>query len=216
MRIPVYYHPLMLDEKLLSPSGMKSRFVVESWLDKKFSMDVRTPMPAGMPELRWAHDEAYVHETMKGAERTRTRPARYAVGSMLSATREALTNGKVACSPTSGFHHAGWSSGSGYCTYNGLMVSVMYARMKHKVKNIGILDCDVHYGNGTDSIINALELHGAVRHHTREAGAPSFDPADELGLIDRLLTVWAAHGVGLVLYQAGADSHRLDPGGDGK
>ena len=57
--------------------------------------------------------------------------------SLLSAARGALSNGLVACSPTSGFHHAGYESGYGYCTFNGLMVCALALKAEGKVSRVG-------------------------------------------------------------------------------
>lgn len=71
-------------------------------------------------ELCLAHNPKYVHGVLSLEEDngfdTRSRAVAdslpYTSGSMLSAARHVLKYGGVACSPTSGFHHAlpfGWS-----------------------------------------------------------------------------------------------------------
>ena len=77
----------------------------------------------------------------------------YTSGSLLAAARHALEHRENVCSPTSGFHHAGYDSAEGFCTFNGLMVTALALLEEGVVRSIGILDCDAHYGNGTDDIV---------------------------------------------------------------
>lgn len=128
-------------------------------------------------------------------------------GSFLSAARGALGNGRVACSPSSGFHHAGYDSGYGYCTFNGLMVAALALKAEGKVQRVGILHCDQHYGDGTAEIIAALKIDW-IRHVSRE-----YASADEAGpFIDALPEVARSFAdCDLLMYQAGADPHINDP-----
>jgi acetoin utilization deacetylase AcuC-like enzyme len=112
-------------------------------------------------------------------------------------------------SPTSGFHHAEYDCGNGFCTFNGLMVAAIKAHTLGLAKRILILDMDQHYGNGTDDIINKLAI-GYVDHIT--AGKPYETATQALQCAD----LSANKGIrdkryDLVLYQAGADIHIDDP-----
>ena len=143
----------------------------------------------------------------------------YTNASFLEAAREAMRNGLVACSPTSGFHHAGWGFGEGFCTFNGLMIAARTLLQEQAVERIGILDCDAHYGNGTDDILQRIPKDEAARveHYTRQCphygSAHSTTPEEFLAHLPVLLEGWKKRGVGLVLYQAGADPHIDDPMG---
>ena len=86
-------------------------------------------------------------------------------GALLSAARHALREG-IACAPVSGFHHACYDSGGGYCTFNGLMVAVAKLLSEGLVHRVLIHDCDQHYGNGTDQIIAQLSMDGVVENAT--------------------------------------------------
>ena len=46
---------------------------------------------------------------------------------MIAATRQAIIDG-IACSPSSGFHHAGFDYNGAFCTFNGLLVAVQALR----------------------------------------------------------------------------------------
>ena len=75
----------------------------------------------------------------------------YTSGSMVAAAEHAVLHREVVCSPTSGFHHAEYGSAGGYCTFNGLMVTALALKDAGLVNRVAILDCDAHYGNGTDT-----------------------------------------------------------------
>jgi acetoin utilization deacetylase AcuC-like enzyme len=83
----------------------------------------------------------------------------YTSGAMLAAARHAWRRGRTAVAPCSGFHHAGWAHGGGFCTFNGLMVTAAALRAEG-ARKVGILDCDMHDGDGTDDIIDALGRPG--------------------------------------------------------
>ena len=62
-----------------------------------------------------------------------TNSLRYTVGSIVGATIHVLrtpgsTDSRVAVSPTSGFHHAGYDFGGGFCTFNGLMIAAIHVQ----------------------------------------------------------------------------------------
>jgi acetoin utilization deacetylase AcuC-like enzyme len=53
-----------------------------------------------------------------------------------------------------------------YCTFNGLIVAAQMLARAGVVKKVGILDYDMHYGDGTDDIITTLGLDHAVVHYS--------------------------------------------------
>lgn len=139
----------------------------------------------------------------------------WTIGSLLAAARGAIKDPiRPACSPSSGFHHAGYSIGSGgFCTFNGLMVVVAKLIQENPKIKIGILDLDVHEGNGTTDILSAFPgLAKQVRHHTSGKHFHDADEADEFFLwLEESIADLNAFGCDVVLYQAGADMHRDDP-----
>lgn len=131
-------------------------------------------------------------------------------GAVLSAARDALRTGGVACAPASGFHHAGWAYCRGFCTFNGLMVAVRALLREGAVARVGILDYDAHYGDGTDDIIARTGCAAQVRHIT--AGAEFGSRADAPAFLAAIPGhIEALRGCDLVIYQAGADPHVNDP-----
>jgi acetoin utilization deacetylase AcuC-like enzyme len=120
-----------------------------------------------------------------------------------------VLNGGVACAPVSGFHHAQYDAAAGFCTFNGLIVTVRHLQTKGYAKRIGILDLDQHYGDGTDQIIERLSLQH-VRHVS--AGKEDRTARDAEAFLGRLADlVRSFEECQVLLYQAGADPHVKDP-----
>jgi acetoin utilization deacetylase AcuC-like enzyme len=214
--IPVFYSPRQVARPdSFSPSPGKPAEVVADWLTAGLPIEIRGPDAVSRAQLALAHRREFVDAILDCrrdngfGERSRAvaDSLPWTSGSLLSAAREALRNKAVAASPTSGFHHAGHDSCGGYCTFNGLMVTALVLKGEGRIARIGILDCDVHYGNGTDDIIKRLKIDW-VRHVT--AGTHyDFEAAPFLARLPDLVRGFA--DCDLLLYQAGADPHIDDP-----
>jgi acetoin utilization deacetylase AcuC-like enzyme len=133
----------------------------------------------------------------------------YTSGALLTAARWAISEGGAVAAPVSGFHHAHWGTGAGFCTFNGLMVTALELRACTPKLEVGILDYDYHYGDGTEDILMRVGRTG-ITHVT--AGAEwqrGSDSSEFLRAISSHLASMAHCDV--VLYQAGADPHVDDP-----
>jgi acetoin utilization deacetylase AcuC-like enzyme len=216
--VPVFYAPEMLAESgSFSPSAGKPRLVADAWRSAELPIDWRPATAATVEDLSLAHDPAYVTAVLDGTAENgfgNTRPdvARslpFTTGAMMNAASAALECG-VACAPVSGFHHAGYSAGGGFCTFNGLMVTAFKLLRVGQVKKVLILDLDQHYGNGTDEIKRTLSIGKKVVNATfgRWYGRPS----DAQQYLARLrVAAKRFPEFDLILYQAGADLHVDDP-----
>jgi len=47
-------------------------------------------------------------------------------------------------------HHAGKSSGMGFCIFNNVAVAARYLQRRHSLRRILVVDWDLHHGNGTE------------------------------------------------------------------
>ena len=74
-----------------------------------------------------------------------------ATGGTVLASKLALDY-KLSCNTAGGSHHAGYDYGAGYCVFNDVAVAANYIKTKKGIKNILILDLDVHQGNGNSDI----------------------------------------------------------------
>ena len=158
-------------------------------------------------------------------------------GGVLAAARQALSDG-VSGALASGFHHACFDHGEGFCTFNGLVVALEALRASGQIRYAAVLDLDLHYGNGTAQLasarpwIRALSIYGndydantsyrdvRTRHHVD--GDNHFSvPLIPSGSSDRNVLLealdehlnWILEGErpDILLYQAGADPLRDDP-----
>lgn len=219
MKLSIHYTPKMVaDADSYSPSAGKPAQVMASWAELGLPMDIIEPSPISVEQLSLAHDRAFVEGVLSGkrnngfSNRLPSVAASlpYTSGVMLSAARAALENQRGAIAPCSGFHHAGYDFAGGYCTFNGLMVTAAVLLAEGKVRKIGILDCDQHWGNGTQDIIDRLSLGDRVVHYTPCSTFGKTQRAEAfLAMLPQLLMTFA--DCDLVLYQAGADPHINDP-----
>jgi acetoin utilization deacetylase AcuC-like enzyme len=217
-RIPVFFRPeLVAPDQGASPSAHKPAQVVADWQAHGLPVEVIAPPAVTRSQLALAHDRDYVDAVLDCREENgfgncsaavaATLP--YTSGAMLAAARRALANRRVAVAPVSGFHHAGFDFGGGYCTFNGLMVAACVLHGEGLVERVGIIDFDQHYGNGTDDIIGRRRVRW-IEHCT--AGLKWRRPAQAVGFLDHIPDVVAGmRGCDLILYQAGADPHVDDP-----
>ncbi len=218
--IPVFYCPEMVAESgSFSPSAAKPGKVVERWQRRGLPIRVERPEPVTEQTLCLAHDPAYVRgvlarEIDNGFGNRRADVAAslpWTTGAMLSAARAAIQARGVTCAPCSGFHHAHYRAAEGFCTFNGLMVTAM-ALLREGATKIGILDADMHYGDGTDDIIGALGVRRRVHHVT--IGQTFTHPSRAAEFQRKLPGLTASfEGCDVLLYQAGADPHIDDPFG---
>jgi len=128
-------------------------------------------------------------------------------------------------------HHAEHAQAMGFCLINNIAVGLMAARAKG-IRRIGVLDFDVHHGNGTQhSFENDAEVFYASTHQF--PFYPGTGNAGERGAHGNVLNVPLAGGSGdalflgawekkigpalaafqpdLLLVSAGFDAHKDDP-----
>lgn len=218
--IPIFYQPDMSAAATsYSQSPSKPTRVVEHWLARGHirAEDIKTFPPATRKDLYTVHAQWYVDNVLDLIEPNGFGTREQAIadtfllttGSMLAAALHVAQHGGVACSPTSGFHHAHYAQGGGFCTFNGLMVAA--AELNRLGKKVGILDCDAHYGDGTQDIIEELGFDPAyIKHHTMgELHPPGARAPYFMDWLDAAISDLADCDV--VLYQAGADPWERDP-----
>lgn len=218
MPIPVYFCEAMVaDAQNFSPSAHKPAEVVRSWQRLGVDIEIVAPAPVTLAQLSRAHDPKFVVDVLAGRKKNGfgntsavvANSLPYTSGALLAAARAAIANGAVAVAPCSGFHHAGDDFVGGFCTFNGLMVTACVLHEEDRVKRVGILDFDQHWGDGTDDIVKRLEAdwihhYSAGEHWHRPDQAEHF-----LAAIPKL--VEAMDDCAVILYQAGADPHIDDP-----
>lgn len=230
MWTPIFYDPRQnvagLDS--FSPSaGKPARFVelMKSVQHRDYAHNIGPVTPITQDDLRRVHCPDYVRDVFAGVVNNgfENRDPRvpesclWTIGSLLAASKHALKYpDSPVCSPSSGFHHAGYAYGGGFCTFNGLMVVAAKFIAERPDFKVAIIDCDLHYGDGIEDILQkAPGLAYSVRNFT--AGRVFHgDPQDSFEF-----PIWLRETIrdvndfdpDLVLYQAGADPHVNDPMG---
>lgn len=146
-----------------------------------------------------------------------------AVGGTILTARLALGHG-LACNTCGGTHHAFCDYGSGFCIFNDLAVSARVLLAEQRVRQILIVDLDVHQGDGTAYIFQAeprvftFSMHCAQNFPGRKQQS-DLDVELPIGTDDATyLRVLREHLPGLleqvrpdlVLYDAGVDPHIAD------
>lgn len=77
-----------------------------------------------------------------------------AVGGVLNAVDQIVTDHtkRAFCAVRPPGHHATPTRGMGFCIFNNVALAARYARKKHGIERVLIVDWDVHHGNGTQEI----------------------------------------------------------------
>ena len=147
-----------------------------------------------------------------------------AVNGTLLAARKALEFG-LACHAAGGTHHAHFAHGAGFCVFNDLAYTAVRLRCEGAVRQVLILDCDVHQGDGTARILQTHDdiftcsVHCGKNYPARKA-VSDLDVEIERGAgdaaylatlsdtLDRLTVL--CPNPDLVVYDAGVDVHSDD------
>jgi acetoin utilization deacetylase AcuC-like enzyme len=157
-----------------------------------------------------------------------------ATGAVLDGVDFAVTGGPTRsfCSVRPPGHHALRNGGMGFCLFGAVGVAAHYARARHGLGRVLIVDWDVHHGNGTQALVqHDADLrfvsmhqwpwypgtgpaddrgpHGSVRNVPMGAGLPRETYRTALlDAVDAMTTGWTPE---LVLISAGFDSLAGDP-----
>jgi acetoin utilization deacetylase AcuC-like enzyme len=146
-----------------------------------------------------------------------------AVGGTILTAQLALKYG-CACNTAGGTHHAFPSYGSGFCIFNDLAIAARVLQQQGKVKQILIIDCDVHQGDGTafifrdDKSVFTFSMHCEANFPSKKQQSDldvplpvGLDDDGYLQILASLLTdLLSAVKPDLVLYDAGVDTHVSD------
>jgi acetoin utilization deacetylase AcuC-like enzyme len=181
-----------------------AREALETVHDPDYVRAVETGRPKRLAESQWFPWDAGLWPMVRASN-----------GGMVAAALAALEDG-VAGSLSSGLHHARRERGSGYCTFNGLVLAAR-AALAAGSGPVLVLDLDTHCGGGTVSMIADQP---EIRHvDVSFSRFDRYEPGEGrrlavlTGVREYLPTVAslldeeseAAGGFGLCLYNAGMD-----------
>jgi acetoin utilization deacetylase AcuC-like enzyme len=158
-----------------------------------------------------------------------------AVGGVIDAAGQVMMGklDNVFCAVRPPGHHAEYDQAMGFCYFNNVAVAARYLQMKWGIQRVGIVDFDVHHGNGTQHIFEedpdvfyySIHQHptfafpGTGRAFETGSGKgtgstrnypvlPGHGDKEYLGLIQRdLIPVFEAFSPEVIIVSAGFDAH---------
>lgn len=231
-------YPLPLPEGHRFPASKYSllRRRLEAHAAAGAALEFVEPHAATDEELLRVHDRGYVGRVFSGTL-TRDEQRRIgfpwseplverslrSTGAAIDAAAAAVEDG-IAASLAGGTHHAGTSWGEGFCVFNDTAVAAREMQARGAARQVLILDCDVHQGNGTAEIFAAdptvftMSIHGArnfpLRKHPSSLDVPLDDGTDDNAYLAALAPAVAESfdrgRPDLVFYIAGADPYEHD------
>ena len=229
----VHYDPIYTDGISEEARFPRDRYrLLAEQLEGNPALDLRRPRPIERADLVKAHDPDYVDRFLKGAltekemRRIGLRPwtdqiidrTLLLTGGSLQALEEALATGGLAGNMAGGTHHAFYDAGAGYCVFNDLAIVALTALEREDIRQVLILDLDVHQGDGTAAIfqhhdmVHTISVHGQKNFPFRkqnsdwDIGLPNGTGDDAyLRVLEQVLMDLESRSVDLLLYQAGVD-----------
>ncbi len=155
------YHPEMADRLTAIYKG----------IEKAGLLDQLTLIPAIRADIKWietVHTSEYIRrfeEVCLSGNRTFDYPdnqmctdtyetAFLAAGGVLDVCRRVMTGeiDNAFCAVRPPGHHAEQNEAMGFCYLNNVAIATRYLQMEHGIKRVGVVDFDVHHGNGTQHI----------------------------------------------------------------
>jgi acetoin utilization deacetylase AcuC-like enzyme len=82
--------------------------------------------------------------------------------------------------PTSVAHHAHYDIGRGFCAFNFIALPAAMA-LNAGAQKVGIVDCDIHHGDGTEDITRKLQLNNVLHYAFAHEGRVSEKRGAEFG-----------------------------------
>ena len=197
--------------------------------------------PQAMPEsdILLAHDAEYWNRTLNGKwsrqeerrsgfpwSRAMVERERIIMQGTLECAIHALNSGRFAMNIAGGTHHAYADRAEGFCILNDFAIAALHLLHTGQISQALIVDCDVHQGNGTASIlanesrVTTFSMHGASNYPMHKEFS-DIDVALPDGTSDRAYLSLLKHHLefllgperpkpDLVLYQCGVDILKTD------
>src|SRR5882757_1610453 len=120
---------------------------------------------ATIDELELAHDPEYIRSVKEVVENGGGRLDADTVVSTGSWDAGTAGAGCVLSAVRPPGHHAVRSRAMGFCLFGNVAIAAHYARKKHGLQRILIVDWDVHHGNGTQALVeNEPDIHFVSMH----------------------------------------------------
>ncbi len=160
----VFVLPLPTGHRFPMPKyyNLRERLLAEGILTPD---ELHLPDAATDAQILRAHDADYLHKVQSGLLTDReirrigfpwsplmVERSRRSTGATIAACRAALHEG-ISVNLAGGTHHAFRDHGEGYCVFNDAAIAARAMQDEGRVRRVVVIDCDVHQGNGTASIL---------------------------------------------------------------
>jgi acetoin utilization deacetylase AcuC-like enzyme len=237
----LWYHPLYTDgihDEARFPKYRYQKLLQRLKQSEQFDqITIQTPEPISRDSLLLAHDamyvDAFLEEKLEEKEMRRIGLTPWTpkmiertlclTGGAVEATMHAVKHGGITGNMAGGTHHAHRDFGSGYCVFNDLAISAMYAIEHLGVKRVAILDLDVHQGDGTATILSnenrtrTISVHCSTNFPFRKSVSdfdlpiePNSGDVAYMEKVQEAVNLCLEFEPDLVLYQAGVDGLEHD------
>ncbi len=142
-------------------------------------LELIKPVTAELEWIKTVHDEKYIERILHASKTGETELdnpdnhvcsntydiALLAVGGVLAGIDHVMTGkvDNVFCAVRPPGHHAEFDKAMGFCFFANVAIGAKYLQKKYKIKRVGIIDIDVHHGNGTQ---NAFQYDSSVFYYS--------------------------------------------------
>ena len=190
------------------------------------------PEPASIRELQLVHTSDYLRSLRDPASVTDIvgfeiwpdlheqllQAQRASVGGTLLAAQRAVHREEIVVNLGGGLHHAGRSSGRGFCVFNDVAVAILRLRASGFEEPILVIDLDLHDGNGTreifaeDDSVFTFSIHNQDWSREPARASLSIELTGQVDdttylqtLREQLPAIVSRHRPGLIFFLAGTD-----------
>ena len=201
-----------------------------------WGIELREAPAANVEQLRRVHDSNYIDKVLRGGlsdlEQRRigfpwspemAERSLRSTGATIAAAQAALEH-RVGVHLAGGTHHAFADAGQGFCVFNDVAVAARVLMMQAAIRQIVVIDCDVHQGNGTADIFRhdhdvfTFSMHGdrnfPFRKQASDLDISLPDGTGDAAYLSALRQALNDHlpldTADCVFYLAGADPYQAD------
>ena len=242
--LPLVYHPIYSQLELpaehrypISKYRRLYQYLIDKMkLDQQDGILFYQPEAIGADELKSLHHPDYIealfNNTLPAAKMRRIgfpwshqlikRTLMSTAGTRL--TVDLASQHGIGIHLSGGYHHAHHDFGSGFCLVNDLAFAAKHALTLDNIDKVMIVDCDVHQGDGTATLLSDDDSIITFSVHC-DKNFPARKPASDIDLAlpkhtttnDYLETfeiilnlALAQHQPDFIIYDAGVDIHQHD------